>query len=39
MEKALLVGLNLNNTPLFTQSMEELAALAEACIIDVLCVV
>ena len=31
MEKALLVGLNLNNSPLFPQSMEELAALAEAC--------
>ena len=35
MEKALLVGLNLNNTPLFTQSMEELAALAEACNMEV----
>lgn len=35
MEKALLVGLNLNNSPLFTQSMEELAALAEACNMEV----
>ncbi|MCM1159647.1 MAG: GTPase HflX [Roseburia sp.] len=39
MEKSLLVGLNLNNTPFFTQSMEELSALAKACNMEVVSIV
>ena len=39
MEKALLVGVNLKNGEPFRQSMEELAALSEACDMEVVAVV
>ncbi|MBQ7067368.1 MAG: GTPase HflX [Lachnospiraceae bacterium] len=39
MEKALLVGVNLKNGEPFEQSMEELAALSEACDMEVIAVV
>ena len=35
MDQVLLVGVNLNNASDFEQSMEELAALAEACQMEV----
>lgn len=37
-ERAILVGVNLNNDVNFEHSMEELKALAEACFIEVVCI-